>query len=72
MKKNNITKSISILILTLLVIASCSKDEGSSDGNNVIENKTPTQASSTLDSASGQTEFMARFSTYNVKNPESY
>jgi len=42
MKKNNITKSISILILTLLVIASCSKDEGSSDGNNVIENKTPT------------------------------
>ena len=42
MKKNNITKSISILILTLLVIASCSKDEGSSDGNNVIENKNPT------------------------------
>ena len=42
MKKNKITKSISILILTLLVTASCSKDEGSSDGNNVIENKTPT------------------------------
>ena len=42
MKKNKITKSISILILTLLVIASCSKDEASSDGNNVTENKTPT------------------------------
>ena len=42
MKKNNIYKVISTLILTLLVIASCSKDEGSSDSNNVIENKTPT------------------------------
>ena len=42
MKKNNIYKVISTLIFTLLVVASCSKDESSSGSNNVIENKTPT------------------------------
>ena len=42
MKKNNIYKVISTLIFTLLVVASCSKDESSLGSNNVIENKTPT------------------------------